>query len=189
MKRRTAALKAPLRNLPLIQQRNYKSRLNREQSPWRMLLVPIFAVLIASSITCMPFIVEQPYLPPFGLLTLLAWRLMRPGIWPVWVGLPFGLFDDMISGQPMGSAAFLWSLVMIGIEILDQRAAWRDHWQDWFVASATIVYAIIMQWIFIGWAYQSPGIIVLIPQIVISILIFPMVTRICARLDKWRLDT
>jgi rod shape-determining protein MreD len=187
--RRAAALKAPLRNFPLVQQRGYRSRLNREQSPWRMLLVPIFSVLFASILTTLPIIVEQAYLPPFGLLVLLSWRLMRPGIWPAWVGLPFGLFDDMVSGQVFGSAAFLWSIVMVGIEILDQRAAWRDHWQDWFVAGVSIIFCIVMQWIIVGWAYERPNMTVILPQIVFAILIFPLVVRLCARLDRWRLET
>ena len=30
-------------------------------------------------------------MPPFGLLVLLAWRLLRPELWRAWVGLPLGL--------------------------------------------------------------------------------------------------
>jgi rod shape-determining protein MreD len=190
MKRHTAALKAPLRNLPLMPQRGgYKSRLNREQSPWRMRLVPVFSVLIASMVTSLPLLVEQAFLPPLGLMVFLAWRLMRPGLWPVWAGLLFGMFDDIFSGQPFGSAALIWSLIMIGLEILDQRAAWRDHWQDWFVGGVMIVSTLSVQWLIIGWAYTAPQFSALIPQMLISVLLFPLMVRLCAKLDKWRLDT
>jgi rod shape-determining protein MreD len=187
---RAASLKAPLRNLPLLPQRSgYKSRLNREQSPWRMRLVPIILVLLASMLTCLPWLVEQALLPPFGLMVFLAWRLMRPGLWPIWAGLPFGMFDDVFSGQPFGSAAFVWSLAMIGLEILDQRAAWRDHWQDWFIGSIVIISAVILQWAIIEWAYTAPQLHTLIPQLLISILLFPLTVRMCAKFDTWRLDT
>jgi rod shape-determining protein MreD len=190
MKRRTAVLKAPLRNLPLIQQRNgYKSRLNREQSPWRIRLVPIFSVLLGSMATALPLMVEQAFLPPMGLLIFLGWRLMRPGLWPVWAGLLFGMFDDVFSGQPFGSAALIWSLIMIGLEILDQRSAWRDHVQDWFVGGAMIVAALIVQWMIIRWAYTAPQFGVLMPQMLISVLLLPLIVRFCAKLDAWRLDT
>lgn len=190
MIKRASVLKVPLRNIPLIQQRSgYRSRLNREQSPWRMRFVPVISVLIASALTSLPFIVEQPFLPPFGLMVFLAWRLMRPGLWPVWAGLIFGMFDDCFSGQPFGSAALIWSLAMIGLELLDQRAAWRDHLQDWFIGSLVLLFSLISQWAIIAWAFTAPSLTALLPQMVISVLLFPLTVRFCARLDAWRLAT
>ena len=89
----------------------------------------------------LPIVSSAPVLPPFGLLFLLAWRLLRPGLWPVWVGAPLGLFDDLLSGQPIGSAIALWSLALILIDIVEQRFLWRNLWQDWLLAALVTLLA------------------------------------------------
>ena len=167
--------------------REYESRIERHQSPMKMLLIPIFSVMAGSMMTALPVFSDNPLLPPMGYMMLLAWRLMRPGIWPAWVGLPFGLFDDLYSGQPFGSAALLWSLTMLVIEIVDSRAIWRDHMQDWFLAAVAITLTILGGVAVSGLAYWAPEMSVVLPQILISILMFPLVVRLCARLDNWRL--
>jgi len=44
----------------------------------RARLTPTLSVLIGSAMTLAPIIADAPMLPPFGLMMLLAWRLMRP---------------------------------------------------------------------------------------------------------------
>lgn len=184
MKNPVAALKIPLRP-----GREYKSRLNREQSQLRMLTIPIASVMLGSMLTAMPVIEGQALMPPMGLLIFIAWRLMRPGLWSMWAGLPFGLFDDMFSGQPFGSAGLLWSLSMLAIELLDARAMWRDHWQDWFIGAILIILNLLGGLFFVGLAYTRPDPITLLPQILLSILLFPLIVRCCSRLDRLRLST
>jgi rod shape-determining protein MreD len=154
-----------------------------------MLAIPIASVAIASMITALPIFTEEPLLPPLGLLMFLSWRLMRPGLLPVWSGVPFGLMDDVFSGQPFGSAGLLWSLAILVIEIIDARAIWRDHLQDWFIA-AILIAAVLLGGLWIaGMAHAAPDPAILIPQIILSILLYPLAVRICARLDSWRLAT
>ena len=175
--------------LPLRPGREYESRFDREQSLFRMLAIPIASVVLGSAITTLPILTMQPVLPPFGFLMLLSWRLMRPGLLPVWSGVPFGLMDDIFSGQPFGSAGLLWSLAMLTIEVIDSRAIWRDHIQDWLIA-ALLITAVLLGGLWItGMAHAAPSPMILLPQIVLSILLYPLVVRICARLDSWRLAT
>ncbi|MEP7351181.1 MAG: rod shape-determining protein MreD [Sphingorhabdus sp.] len=175
--------------LPLRPGREYESRFDREQSSLKMLAIPIASVVLSSMVTTLPFLVTQPLLPPLGFMMMLAWRLMRPGLLPMWAGLPFGLTDDLFSGQPFGSAGLIWSLAMLVIELIDTRVAWRDHAQDWFVASALIVLALLGGLWISGLAHARPDATVLVPQIILSILLYPLVVRICSRLDSWRLAT
>ena len=168
----------------------YESRLNRERSPVKMAAIPIILVLLASMVTTLPIFTSQPFLPPLGLMILLAWRMLRSGIWPMWVGLPFGMFDDIFNGQPFGSSALLWSLAMIGMEeIADRWAIWRNYWQDWLIASIIIILALLAGLWFVGLSSTAPGASIFLPQIVISVLLFPLIVRLCARLDGWRLST
>jgi rod shape-determining protein MreD len=175
--------------LPLRPGREYESRFDREPSLLKMLAIPIASIAMASMVTTLPFLTTQPILPPFGFLMFLSWRLMRPGLLPVWSGVPFGLMDDVFSGQPFGSAGLLWSLAMLAIEVIDSRAIWRDYLQDWLIASVLIALVLLGGLWIAGLAHAAPGPVILLPQIILSILLYPLVVRICARLDSWRLAT
>lgn len=175
--------------LPTRPGREYESRFDREQSLLKMLAIPIASVILASMVTTLPVLTAEPLLPPFGLLMFLSWRLMRPGLLPVWSGVPFGLMDDLFSGQPFGSAGLLWSLAMLTVEIIDSRAIWRDYLQDWLIA-ALLISAVLLGGVWIaGLAHAAPHPVIVLPQIILSILLYPLVVRICARLDNWRLAT
>ena len=70
-------------------------------------------ILLASYLQSVPIATSGPLLPPIGFLFLLGWRLLRPGVLPIWSGLIFGIWDDLFSGQPFGSAIFLLSAAML----------------------------------------------------------------------------
>jgi rod shape-determining protein MreD len=153
----------------------------------RVRVVPVVATIFASLVSLLPLVATTPLLPPMGFLMLLAWRLLRPELWPVWIGLPLGLVDDLLSGQPLGTAMSLWTLTLLLLDLMDSYMIWRDHWIDWFVAAiVAILYIIIAYW-FSGLRSSPMTVAELIPQMLLSILIFPALVRICARLDRWRL--
>ncbi|SIN92261.1 rod shape-determining protein MreD [Parasphingorhabdus marina DSM 22363] len=164
----------------------YRSRLNRQPSQLRIKVVPAVTVILGSMITALPLITDYPILPPMGLLILLAWRLIRPGYWPVWAGFPLGLVDDMFSGQPFGSAALLWSLIFIALETLDNRGVGRDYWQDWLIASLSIIFVLICGMLVIDFQSNLLRLEILVPQILLSILLYPFVTRLIGAVDSWR---
>ena len=85
----------------------YGSRINRRESLVLAYGLPWATILFGSLTPWLPIIAPAPVLPPFGFLLMLAWRLLRPGLLPPWAGLPLGLFDDLYSGQPMGSGVLL----------------------------------------------------------------------------------
>ena len=165
----------------------YQRRLNRQASPFRSVFIPILSVLIGSLAVLLPIVSSMPVLPPFGLIILIAWRLIRPGLWPVWVGFPFGLFDDIFSGNPIGSGALLWSLVFIYIEIIDHRYLWRGFWQDWFIAGTSIILALVGGVVINNIIAKDVSLFVIVPQLIISIFLYPLVLRVVGSLDRRRL--
>lgn len=175
--------------LPARPGREYESRFDREPSLLKILAIPMASVILASMVTTLPVFSAGPLLPPFGLLMFLSWRLMQPGLLPIWSGVPFGLTDDLFSGQPFGSAGLLWSLAMLIVEIIDSRAVWHDYLKDWLIAALLITAVLLGGWWIAGIAHAAPEPMVLFPQIILSILLYPLVVRICARLDRWRLAT
>ena len=164
----------------------YRSRINRQPSQFRMKIVPVVTVIMGSMIAAMPIITDYPILPPLGLLIILAWRLIRPGFWPVWAGFPLGFIDDMFSGQPIGSAAFLWSLMFLALEALDRKGVGRDYWQDWLIASLAMVFVLVSGMLLIDVQTNLLRLDILLPQLLLSILVYPFIARLIGAIDMWR---
>jgi rod shape-determining protein MreD len=147
--------------------------------------LPALTVMSGSLVTIWPVIANIPVLPPIGLLMLLGWRLMRSDNFYIWAALPLGLFDDMLSGQPLGSSMLLWTLCFFAIDLIEQRLMFRDFWQDWLIASGAISFCLI-----VGRYFATPIAAhvdtLLLMQAIISIMSFPIVARLCAWLDGKR---
>jgi len=95
----------------------YDSRIGRRRSQLQIRGTPIASVMFGSMIASLvPSIAQVPLLPPFGLMVLIAWRLLRPEIWPLWLGMPLGLFVVLICGQPVGCAVFLCTIVRLALD-------------------------------------------------------------------------
>jgi rod shape-determining protein MreD len=161
--------------------------INRAHSPLLAVGLPWLSVLAGSLLTLIPIATAIPLLPPLGFLMLLGWRLVRPGLLPVWAGFPLGAFDDLFSGQPFGCGILLWSLTMLGIEALEARFPWRGFWQDWAVAAFVIVAYLLSSALFSGSRLSPAMLYALAPQVIVSIVLFPLLARIVAGLDRIRL--
>jgi len=166
--------------------RSRQSRIGRQPSQLRIKVIPPVTVVLGSMITALPIITDYPILPPMGLLVVLAWRLIRPGYWAVWAGFPLGLIDDIFSGQPFGSAAFLWSVIFILLETVDRRAVRRDYWQDWLIASTAVIIVLICGMLIVDFQSGFLRLDLLLPQILLSILLYPFVARLIGAIDNWR---
>ena len=137
----------------------------------------------------LPMIETAPLLPPFGFMMLIAWRLLHRTMWPVWISVPLGIWDDMFSGQPQGSAMLLWTLAFFALDLLDRRMVWRDTMQEWLLATTLIIFLVLGSLFIANETGGATPAWVLFPQILISILLFPIVTRLCAGLDHIRLSS
>lgn len=165
----------------------YGSRINRTQSPLRAGSVPWLSIMLGSLLPVLLIADVMPLMPQLGLLMLLAWRMVRPGLLPLWAGAPLGAFDDLFSGQPFGSAVLLWSLALIAIELIETRFPWRGFWQDWFTAGL----AALLVWlaaIMLSGATVTPDLLVVaLPQALLTVLLYPILARMVASLDQFRL--
>lgn len=157
----------------------------RSATPGRSLWIPAVSIMAGSCVTILPHIFDAPLLPPFGLLMLLAWRLLAPLALRRWSPALLGLFDDCVSGQPLGSAVLLWTLCFFLVDLFDQRTIFRAFAQDWLIAAAAIAFCLIG-----GRLLATPlGAhvdTVLVAQIVVSILLFPFAARAVAWVDRRR---
>lgn len=150
--------------------------------------MPYISVMVGSLVPFLVLADVMPVAPPLGFLLLLGWRIMRPGLLPLWVGVPLGAFDDLFSGQPFGSAVLLWSIAMITLELIEARFPWRGFSQDWFTAglgvSAYIAVAVMVSGAQLTFAMT----LALVPQVLLAILLYPFIAHIIAGLDRFRLS-
>ena len=171
----------------LARRDQYGSRINRTHSPVLLQLVPWASMMLAAILPFLLVTAGIPLVPPLALLFLLGWRLVRPGVIPVWAGFPLGFWTDLFSGQPFGCSIVLFSITLLAIEIIESRFPWRDFWQDWFTAALAIFANIFLGAALSGAQLDLTLFAVIIPQIVLSVLAFPIVARVVAGLDGIRL--
>jgi rod shape-determining protein MreD len=149
--------------------------------------VPLVATVVAMLMSLLPIVANALWIPNIGFLILLTWRLMRPEIWSAQVALALGLAADLISGAPLGQSMLLWTLIFLALDYADSRLGVRDYWLDWLLAAAAIAFHSAGVWIiaFLMGAVVSP--LLMVPQLCLSILAYPLAARIVLRLDRWRL--
>jgi rod shape-determining protein MreD len=162
-------------------------RLNRVPSPILAEGLPWLSILLGSFIPLILVIGAAPVMPPIGFMMLLSWRQLRPGLLPVWSGVPLGAFDDLFSGQPFGSAILLWSLAIILLDVIEARFPWRNFLLDWFTSALIICLYLALGLMFANAAGGGAAMPVLVPQLISAFLVFPLVSLLVSGLDKLRL--
>ena len=163
------------------------ARINRAPSPWVAGGLPWVTVMLASMASFSPIVASAPVVPPLAYMVFLAWRMLRPSLLPVWAGLPLGAFDDLFSGQPLGSGIVLWSAAMLAMEAVDNRFLWRSFRQDWVAAGLLIAVYLALGAVFAGLAAGYPLPLVIGPQLLAALVLYPIVTQIVALFDRIRL--
>lgn len=170
-----------------VRRDQYGSRINRRHLKVLAYGIPILSVLLASMLPTLFIASAVPLIPPLGLMVLLGWRLVRPGIMPVWAGFPLGMWDDLFSGYPFGSGILLWSMAMLAIEALEARFPWHGFFQDWLIAGLILSIYLLVATLLSGGHGSFPMLAAMVPQLLLSLLLFPIVSRMIARLDRLRL--
>lgn len=178
-------MKRPLKLLSSA--RPGRSRINRAPSPFLVMAMPWLTIALASLAPSLPIMPPLPLLPPLGFMLLLAWVQVRPGLLPVWAGLPLGAFDDLYSGQPFGSAILLWSLAMIASDLIEARFPWRSFLTEWLIAAAMIAGYLVAGLVFANIAGGQTPTWTILPQLLLTVLLYPAAGRLVALFDRLRL--
>ena len=154
---------------------------------WKRRYVPLVTTILAILLGLFPLVVTTPLIPDIGFLVLLTWRLLRPEIWMPTVALALGLFDDLVSGHPIGQSMALWTMIFLAFDVLDARVHYKDFWFDWFYAAAAIVFHAAGAWYIALLMGSHTPFTQLLPQLAFTILAYPMMARLILGLDQWRL--
>ena len=81
----------------------------------------------------------------------------------------------------------LWTVTLLALELIDRVVAWRDHWVDWLIAAAAILFCMAGGWLFSGVFGGRGSIAMTAGQAAAAILCYPAAVRMVALLDRWRL--
>ena len=149
--------------------------------------VPLVSTIAAILLALLPIVAATPLIPDFGLLVLIAWRLLRPEIWTPNTALGLGIFNDLVAGNPIGQSMLLWTALFLVFDLIDGRLAFRDYMMDWLIAAAAILFVTGGAWYIALLMGTDVHVLVIAPQVGIAILAYPVVTRIILTLDRWRL--
>ena len=161
-------------------------RIGQGPAPWAG-YVPAATVVAASLLAALPIVSTSGWYPDFGFLALVAWRLLRADPWPGWWAAPLGLVNDLFTGYPLGFSVALWSATMLALDLIDRRTMWRDYWIEWVLAAVLVAIDEWFQWRLAKLVGAALPFTRMIPTIVISICVFPLVAWIVSRIDAWRL--
>jgi len=163
-----------------------RHRIGREPAPYAP-YVPAASVVVASLVAALPIISASGWYPDFGFLVLIGWRLLRADPWPAWWAAPLGLINDLFTGYPIGFSVVLWSASMLALDLIDRRTMWRDYWTEWLLAAVLVAIDQWLQWRIAAMTGARLPYFTIVPPLVISICVFPVVAWVVSRIDAWRL--
>ena len=155
----------------------------------RRRFIPFASTVFMMLLGLMPIIASTLWMPNLAFLILITWRLLRPEIWQAQVALGLGLLADLIvPGAPLGQSMLLWTIVFLGLDYADHLLGVRDYWLDWVLAAAAILFHSAGVWYIALLMGAKVSFLVMVPQLLLSILAYPLMARIVLRLDRWRLS-
>jgi rod shape-determining protein MreD len=76
---------------------------------------------------------------------------------------------------------------MLGLDLIDRRTMWRDYWIEWILAAVLIAMDEWLQWRAARLLDAAPTFTRMVPALVISISVFPLIAWIVSRIDARRL--
>jgi rod shape-determining protein MreD len=164
-----------------------RRQINREPSPLLAASVLYGSIILASWVPTFLVTTSMPLVPPMGFLLLVGWRLMRPGTLPAWIGFPLGAIDDLVSGQPFGSAILLWSVTLLAFEWFESRFPWRGFFQDWLASAIACGSYVVLAVLVSGAVLSLPILAAITPQLLLSMALYPIIAAMVATLDRIRL--
>ena len=154
---------------------------------FRRRYVPLISTLAAIALGLLPIVADAPLWPDCGFLILLAWRLLRPEIWTARVALGLGFVSDLVLGNALGQSMLLWTALFLAFDLIDTRLGFRDYLMDWLIAAAAIAFNTLGAWYISLLMGADVSFTLLLPQLGLSILAYPIATRVVLWLDRWRL--
>lgn len=131
-----------------------------------------------------PLPLPLPMMPHLGLMAVLAWAMLQPGLMPPWVAFAVGALADLLFGQPLGINATLFAVAAGAMRLLQRRIGQHGHGFDWAVAAAVLLAMMAFSGPLMALAGRPVPITPLLWQWPASLMAWPLVVRLCAGIQR-----
>lgn len=143
-----------------------------------------FAVVLVSVVP-LPVPEYSVLAPAFALMSVYYWTVHRPDLFPAWGAFAAGLFDDILSGAPLGSGAFV--LLLVHFTIVAQHKVFRGKafWLVW-AAFAIVAAAAQLVTLVLGLALKGalPDAMPAFTQLALTVALYPVATAVFGRVQR-----
>ncbi|HZH28182.1 MAG TPA: rod shape-determining protein MreD [Azospirillaceae bacterium] len=123
--------------------------------------------------------------PHVGLAAVYYWAINRPDLLPPWMAFAFGLFQDLLSGTPLGQSAMAYSLTYWGVDAQRRHLSKGNFLVDWlgFALAALVTGAVA--WLAacataLTPVHPAPALF----QALLSCALFPAVAWLCLKMHR-----
>jgi rod shape-determining protein MreD len=153
--------------------------------------LPLAVALLAVLLSVVPLPVPEYAVlaPAFALMSVFYWTVHRPDLFPAWGAFAVGLFDDVLSGAPLGLGAFV--LLLVHYTIVTQHKVFRGK-AFWLVWAAFAIVALAAQLVTLafGLALKGalPDALPAATQFALTVALYPVATAVFGRLQRFFLS-
>ena len=155
---------------------------------WRV-LVPAMTVIGLLLVMTLPLLVPVPVFPHLGMIAVFVWATFQPGMMPPWAAFLCGMVADLLFAQPIGVNATLFASTAAFVRVFEARYGHHGHGFDWGVASLVIIVFAMMTVQLMALAGQPVPPLPMAWQVGTSIIAYPAVVAICARVQRRAFQT
>jgi rod shape-determining protein MreD len=147
-------------------------------------MTPVALSFLVVVLTAMPLSVPNygPIAPNLGIAATFYWVVYRPDVYPPWASFAIGLWEDILSGAPVGLNALL--LVLVHWAIISQRRFFqgKSFFVIWWAFAMTAGTVAMVAWVLtmlLNGVAVSP--LPAVFQFGLTAAIYPFVTWMFAR--------
>ena len=123
--------------------------------------------------------------PNFALMAVFYWTIHRPDLFPAWGAFAIGLFDDVLSGAPLGLNALV--LLLTHFTIMSQHKVFRGK-AFWLIWLAFVIVAAGAQLLTVAIGLALKGAIpagpIVAAQYALSVALYPAVAAFLGRVQR-----
>lgn len=152
-------------------------------STWRY-GVPALVSLALLVLMVMPLPLSVPAMPQLGLMAVLAWALLQPGLMPPWLAFFIGSFADLLFGLPLGVNATAFALLASIMRLVSPMFGRNGLMFDWLMVCVLLLLFAVLVGPLMALAGRPVPAMPQVLQWLTSILSWPLVARFCAAIQR-----
>jgi rod shape-determining protein MreD len=141
-------------------------------------LLPVLSALLLCLVSVIPVGVPewQTLAPPLTLAAVFYWTVARPDLLPPTAAFGLGLFQDLLTGAPLGSGALIMVLTQWTLRGQQRFLANRPFFLLWAAFAPVLVIASALEWVIaMASSFHAIPVTGAMARVLLSFVVFPLV--------------